>query len=127
MEHVAILGASNNPSRYAYKAQIQLIEQGHIVYPVSLHEEEILGLKSYHSLLEIDHNIDTVTVYINPTHLKQVDNHLIELKPKRVIFNPGSESTEVMNHLKEEGIFVQSACTLVLLSIQQFEARGRAQ
>jgi predicted CoA-binding protein len=121
MEHVAILGASNNPSRYSYKAQSKLIDQGHSVYPISLHEEEVLGIKSYSSLQEIDQRIDTVTVYINPTHFQNILQDIIDLKPQRVIFNPGSESPKEMEKLEEAGIKTEAACTLVLLATDQFE------
>ena len=121
MEKVAILGASNNPSRYSYKAQVQLQKLGHFVYPVSLHNDKILGVTSYRSLQDIDHKIDTVTVYINPDHLRHTIDDILALQPRRVIFNPGSESTEEMDQLEKAGITVQTACTLVLLSTNQFE------
>ncbi len=121
MEHVAILGASNNPSRYSYKAQIKLVDLGHVVYPISLHEKEVLGIKSYSSLLEIDQDIETVTVYINPQHVHQIVNDILNLKPQRVIFNPGSESPKEMEILEQAGINTEAACTLVLLATNQFE------
>jgi predicted CoA-binding protein len=121
MEHVAILGASNNSSRYSYKAQNKLVENGHVVYPVSLKEQEVLGVKSYSSLKEIDQTIDTITVYINPTHFHKVVNDIVTLKPQRVIFNPGSESPAEMKVLEEAGISTEAACTLVLLATNQFE------
>ena len=120
MEHVAILGASNNPSRYSYKSQIQLRKHGHTVYPVSLHDEEILGIKSYHSLREINKEIDSITVYINSQHVHQVIDDILGSQPRRVIFNPGSESREEMGLLQEAGITVETACTLVLLATDQF-------
>ncbi len=121
MEHVAILGASNNPSRDSYKAQVQLVEQGHKVYPVSLKEKEILGVEAYQSLQDIEQQLDTITVYINSQYFHKLLNDIINLKPRRVIFNPGSEAIKEMKLLTEAGIIVQEACTLVLLSINQFE------
>lgn len=121
MEHVAILGASNNESRYSYKAQVKLIEQGHTVYPISIKDDTILGIPAYRSIKDIDHAIDTVTVYINPNHLHQAVSDILTLDPKRVIFNPGSESSEEMVRLGKAGITIQEACTLVLLATDQFE------
>ena len=121
MEHVAILGASNNPSRYSYKAQIKLLDHGHVIFPVSPHGEEIQGVNSYSSLQKIIQEIDTVTVYINPSHFIKVVKDIIDLKPKRVIFNPGSESPEEMKVLEKAGINTEAACTLVLLATNQFE------
>ena len=121
MEHVAILGASNNPSRYSYKAQRKLKEHGHTIYPVSLHDDKIQGVTSYSSLRDIDQTIDTVTVYINPAHLELVVDDILVLHPRRVIFNPGSESETEIKRLEAAGINVEAACTLVLLATNQFE------
>ncbi len=121
MEHVAILGASNNLSRYSYKAQNKLVENGHVVYPISLKENEVLGVKSFSSLKDIDQEIDTITVYINPAHFDKVVDDIIALKPRRAIFNPGSESPEGMELLEKAGISTEAACTLVLLATNQFE------
>ncbi len=120
MEHVAILGASNNPTRYAYKAQVLLTENGHTVYPVSLKEKEILGIESVTSLSDIKHDVDTITVYINPENLHMVIKDILEIKPKRVIFNPGSESPKELETLEQAGIHIESACTLVLLKTNQY-------
>ncbi len=121
MEHVAILGASNKSTRYAHRAQIQLNELGYPIFPVSTNEDEILGEKCFRSLREIDDDIDTVTIYLNPKNLTNVVDDLIAAKPRRAIFNPGSESLSIMRELEKAGINVQSACTLVLLSTGQFD------
>lgn len=121
MEHVAILGASSNSDRYSYQAQIELAYQGHIVYPVSLKDKVVVGVKAFQSVLEIEEDIDTLTVYIKPDHFKLVVDDVIKLAPKRVIFNPGSEAPVEMKKVANAGILVQEACTLVLLSIKEFE------
>jgi predicted CoA-binding protein len=65
-------------------------------------------------------DIDTVTLYINPAHQKEYYDYIISLSPKRLIFNPGSENSELYNLAKEHNIQPQEACTLVLLSTGQF-------
>ena len=62
-------------------------------------------------------DIDTVTMYIGPGHQPQWYEYVINLKPKRVIFNPGTENEEFEHLLKKEGIEILEACTLVLISI----------
>lgn len=121
MLNVAILGASGNPERYSNKAQIQLTKHGHSVYSVSKKEASILGIKTFGSLSDIKDPIDTVTVYINPTLLADEIDKILALKPRRVIFNPGAESSEVEKVLSNNGIHVVEACTLVLLSTNQFD------
>lgn len=120
MTTVAILGASNNPDRYANKAQVMLKEYGYKSVPVSLHDDRIMGIPAVRHLSDISETIDTVTVYINPLHLRDVVDELEALHPRRVIFNPGSEDSSVMGKLRSKGIEVEEACTLVLLRTGQF-------
>lgn len=119
--NVAILGASSNPERYSNKAQVQLTKNGHTVFPVSAKEATILGINTFTSLSGIKDPIDTVTLYINPARLTGEMDKILTLKPKRVIFNPGTESDELEKVLSDNGIRTVEACTLVLLSIGQFE------
>lgn len=121
MTTVAILGASNNPDRYSNKAQVMLKEYGHKAVPVSLHNNQVLGIPAVKRLSDIQEAVDTVTVYVSPTHLH--DNVVDDLEahhPRRVIFNPGSENPAVIQRLRNQGIDVEEACTLVLLRTGQF-------
>lgn len=120
MTTVAILGASNKPHRYSYKAQTMLTEYGHKPVPVSLHDEEVLGVPAVSQLSDITEEVDTITVYINPQHLHDVLPQIETLKPRRVIFNPGSEDSAAITQLRQQGIEVEEACTLVLLRTEQF-------
>ena len=65
--NVAILGASEKRERYSYKAQQLLVEEGHMVFPVSSSGKDILGVQGYPFLTDIKDSIDTITVYVNPT------------------------------------------------------------
>lgn len=119
--NVAILGASSNSERYSNKAQVQLTKHGHTVFPVSTKEASILDVSTFASLSDIKDPIDTVTLYINSARLTGEMDKILALKPKRVIFNPGTESPELEKKLEDAGIHTVEACTLVLLSINQFE------
>lgn len=120
MENVAIIGASSRESRYSHKAQLMLREHGHNVYPVNPHGGEVLGETCYTCIDKIEDHIDTVTLYVSPKRLAGSLDKIIEAKPKRVIFNPGTESEELMDTVRNAGIEVLTACTLVLLSTNQF-------
>lgn len=121
MTTVAILGASNNPDRYSCKAQQQLQLHGHRIFPVSNHHDVVMGTACYRSLTEIGEQIDTITVYVNPHIVEELVDDMLKTNPRRVIFNPGSESATAMKLLGEAGITVQTACTLVLLATGQFD------
>lgn len=119
--NVVVLGASTKPERYSNKAQVLLSEHGYSVFPVSRTVNEIHGISSVTSLKDVLESIDTVTVYLRPELLAAVLEELIALEPRRVIFNPGTESAELASRLHEAGIETTEACTLVLLNTDQFE------
>ncbi len=119
-QNVAILGASQKPERYSYKALMMLNEHDHKVFPVHPALEKIEGHKVYGSLGEISEKIDTLTVYVSPKWIKDTIPAIIKLKPGRVILNPGTESEELKAALTEAGIPYLEACTLVLLRTGQF-------
>ena len=121
-ERVAILGASDDPSRYANRAQHMLLDYGHTVVPVNPQLDEVDGKETVPDLDSIDGAIDTVTVYLRPQLSEPLGDALVRLKPRRVIFNPGAESPTLKNKLEAAGIRVQWECTLVLLRSRQFEA-----
>lgn len=119
---VVILGASDKPERYAYKAQKMLVEYGYDVLPISRRVPEILGVATARHLLDVKPPIDTVTLYVGPAHLAPQVDALIALKPRRVIFNPGTEDAHIEQRLRDAGIITVEACTLVLLRSGQFES-----
>ena len=119
-ERVAILGASNKPDRYSYKAMHLLQEHGHEVVPVHPVIPEIDGIEVTPSLEDIEEPVDTLTLYVNPQVSSQLTDAIINLKPGRVIFNPGTESTDLQVQLDQAGIVYEEACTLVLLHSGQF-------
>ncbi|MGD9661970.1 MAG: CoA-binding protein [Porticoccaceae bacterium] len=118
---VAILGASSNPDRYAWLAQKMLSERGYKVLPVSLKEKEIGGLPTLASINDIREPVDTLTLYLSPDKVEACAKDIVALKPRRVIFNPGTESLEAMRQLENNGIEVEQACTLVMLRTGQFD------
>ncbi len=119
-ENVAIIGASHKPERYAYKAQVMLTENGHRVFPVSGNGREILGVPGYRSIAEIEEPLDTVTLYLNPQRHQAIVDDILKKRPRRIIFNPGTESDELEALYREQGIDTERACTLVLLRTGQF-------
>jgi predicted CoA-binding protein len=115
-----ILGASPKPARYANRAQRLLTRQGYRVTPVHPRYREVEGLPVAAALAEVTGPVDTVTLYVSPTHLEPLLDELIALGPRRVIFNPGTESQRVQDALDAAGIDWLEACTLVMLNTGQF-------
>lgn len=114
-----VLGASDNPSRYSYLAINRLIKSGHGVVAVGRKKTSVAGIEIDKEKKEFD-NIDTITLYLNPLNQKEYYNYILSLKPKRIIFNPGTENDELNYLAKENNIQTMEACTLVLLSTGQY-------
>ena len=113
--HVVILGASPKPSRYANQAQCLLTEHGYRITPVHPKLSEIGGLQVFNRLSAITDSVQTLTLYIGPQRLEPDVDELITLDPRRVIFNPGTESRLIQQRLDQAGIQWLEGCTLVML------------
>ena len=115
MNRVAIVGASRKESRYSNMAQRLLMDLGYPVVPISPFGEEILGVGGYRTLSKCPYPVDTVTLYIGSVRVPTVLDDLLEKRPRRVVFNPGTENEAIRQELEREGIETLEACTLVLL------------
>lgn len=119
-ERVVILGASDKPDRYAHKAMTALLRHGHEVVLVHPRLKEIEGRPVLADVREVTGPVDTVTMYVGPAISAGLADKLTALKPKRVIFNPGSENPDLQDKLQAAGIRPEEACTLVLLATDQY-------
>jgi len=118
-----VLGATDNPARYAYRAVHQLLAHGHEVVPVGIRRGEVAGLPirtDRPTLAELP-DVDTVTLYVGPQNQPAWYGYILGLKPRRIIFNPGTENPELEQRAQAAGIATEEACTLVLLSVGQYE------
>ncbi|WKW45641.1 CoA-binding protein [Myroides sp. JBRI-B21084] len=114
-----VLGASENTERYSNKAIKKLLNHNHNVKAIGNKIGEVNGVTINKGLVAFN-DIDTVTLYLNPTNQKPYYDYILSLKPRRVIFNPGTENDELQHKLNEAGIAFEEACTLVLLSTNQY-------
>ena len=116
---VLIFGASTNPDRYAYKAMVLLVEKGHEVFLKGNKAGIALGLTIQVGTNNFDH-IHTITLYVGPQNQHHLIEDLIQIKPERIIFNPGTENPKLYAEIEKLNIKVEEACTLVLLHTNQF-------
>jgi hypothetical protein len=114
-----VIGASTNPERYSFKAINSLLNHNHSVVAIGQKIGEVSGVKIQTKQIPLK-NIDTVTLYVNPKNQRDYYNYILQLQPKRVIFNPGTENPEFYQLLKSNNIEVEVACTLVLLATNQY-------
>jgi predicted CoA-binding protein len=114
-----VLGASDNPSRYSFLAVHRLRSHGHPVVAIGK-KTGMIGDVPIEKEKKEWQDVDTVTLYLNPTHQEQYYDYIVSLKPKRIIFNPGAENDELAALAIKNGIKPMEACTLVLLSTNQY-------
>jgi predicted CoA-binding protein len=114
-----VLGASTNPGRYSYLALNRLSAYNHPVVAVGLREGKV-GNVSIQTGRPALTDVDTITLYLNPTNQKPYYDYILSLKPKRIIFNPGTENDELEEMALKNGIKPMEACTLVMLGTGQY-------
>ena len=116
---VAILGASDDKDRYSYLALMLLREHGYLPVPINPKLSKIEDVTVYQTL-SLAPVASTLTIYVNPKISHQMQDEILKYPAKRVIFNPGTENFELAEKLRQKGVEVLEACTLVMLKTGQF-------
>jgi len=114
-----VLGASDNPARYSNLAIKRLRRYGHPVVAIGKKLTRIEDVEIEKEKKPFT-DIDTITLYLNPVRQQGYYDYILSLKPKRIIFNPGAENDELAALAKQNNIQPLEACTLVLLSTNQY-------
>ena len=114
-----VLGASTNIQRYSNIAIKKLLLNKIHVKAIGVKTGVVENILIEKDLVKFK-NIHTVSLYINKLRQKEYYDYIISLKPKRVIFNPGTENPDFYRILKSNHISYFEACTLVLLSTNQY-------
>lgn len=116
-----ILGASTRPDRYAYLAAEMLSQQGQEFVLVGINPGEVFGVPILPlAAMPPVAGADTITMYIGPGNQRPWYGYLLGLKPRRIIFNPGTENPELEALAQAAGIETLQACTLVMLRTGQY-------
>ena len=114
-----VLGATTNPARYANIA-INRLTQNHVpTVAIGLRQGTVAGVPIETEKVPFE-DIHTVTLYLGPPRQEEYYEYIVSLQPERVIFNPGTENPEFFRILQKNGIEVEVACTLILLSTKQY-------
>lgn len=120
-KYTLVVGASENPERYAYKAINALLADNRLVRAFGQRKGEVSGIP-----IEVDkrkmEDVDTVTLYVGPKNQLDLYGFILnDIRPRRIIFNPGTENPHFYELAEKEGIICEEACTLVLLATQQYD------
>jgi predicted CoA-binding protein len=114
-----ILGASENPERYANIAAHKLTAYHHPIVNIGI-KKGIVANEPILTDKPVFKDIDTITLYVGAKNQPEWYDYILQTKPKRIIFNPGTENPELQTLAQKNGIETVDACTLVLLSIGEY-------
>ena len=115
--NIAIIGASNDRSKYGNKAVRAYSMMGHTVFPVNPKEKEIEGLTCYKSVTAIPYKIDRVSLYVPPEVGITLVNQIKRVSPKEVYINPGAESDELLEAFRKAGIKPLLVCAINAIGV----------
>ena len=121
MRSVAIIGASNDRSKFSNKAVRAFIQQGYQVYPVNPREGTIEGLPAFKSIRDIPARPQLVSVYLPPAVLLKVLPDIAARGCDELWLNPGTESEEVLAEAERLGLNVIQACSIVGVGVSPRE------
>lgn len=110
-----VIGASEKTDRYANKA-VRMLQEHDVPVLAFGNRAGKINDTLISTEFPSDEDIHSVTLYLSPKNQVSYYDTIIDLKPKRVIFNPGTENPEFEKQLNKHGIETEVACTLVLLS-----------
>jgi predicted CoA-binding protein len=118
---VAVIGASNDRSKFGNRAVRAYLQQGYTVIPINPHENEIEGLKAYKSVLDVPGTIDMASFYVPPEIGQQVMDDLAKRGVAEVWLNPGAESDRLIRHAKTLHIEPIVACSIIAIGKNPYE------
>ena len=114
-----VIGASLKPDRYSNRAIKALTSKDIETVAFGLRTGDVANVTIDTELIDYK-DLHTVTLYLNPKRQEAYYNYIINLNPKRIIFNPGTENPEFYKLLEKHNIDFEIACTLVLLATNQY-------
>ncbi|TAL03465.1 MAG: CoA-binding protein [Verrucomicrobia bacterium] len=113
MQTIAIIGASNNRSKYGNKAVRAFRQQGYEVFPVNPKEGRIEGLPAFKSIADVPVRPQMISVYLHPEVLLKVLPDIAAKGCDELWLNPGTESDAVLAEAERLGLNVIQACSIV--------------
>ena len=115
MKNWAVVGATDDKSRFGYKIVKILKENDYNVYPVNPKKDKVAGIRCYNKLSEIENKIDVVDFVINPQIGKNIIEEVAELDIEYVWLQPGSRSDEIRDYAKDYNIKIIEDCIYATL------------
>ena len=112
---IALVGASNDPTKYGNKILLDLVKKGYNVAPVNTKEDTIAGIKSYKNILDLKESPSIINFVVPPSIGFQITKELVENKFDNFWYQPGAESEKISYFLNEnKKNFIDDKCIMIV-------------
>jgi uncharacterized protein len=115
MKTVAVIGASSDRGKFGNKALRAFRDKGHRVIPINPNEAEVEGLRTFPSVLDVEHTIDMATFYVRPEVGIRVIEEVAKKGITEVWLNPGSDGPAVIARARALGLAPVLACSIIAI------------
>jgi len=115
MRCAAVLGASQNRSKFSNKAVRAFLEAGWTVFPIHPRESEVEGIACFVSVVSLPTVPTVISVYVPPAILLGELEMIAARGCGELWLNPGSHTSEVLDEASRLGLRVVLDCTLFRL------------
>ena len=119
MKKTLVTGASENPTRYSNMAIHSLRRHKFEVVALGIREGNVLDVPILTGMPNLT-DVDVITLYLSEKNQKMYESYFIDLHPKKIIFNPGTDNPSLEKKALDAGIEVFHECTLVLLTLGSY-------
>lgn len=103
---IAIVGVSGNATKPSYEVMQKLQRSGYKVIPVNPRETEILGERSYPSLVDVPERIDIVDVFRRPEDTPGIADEAVTIGAKALWLQTGIASDDAAARAAAGGLTV---------------------
>jgi predicted CoA-binding protein len=117
MKTVAVIGASNDRSKFGNKAVRAFLQKGFAVHPVHPTESAVEGLPAVPSILSVPVRPEIVTVYVPPPVLLRLLPEIAARGCGELWLNPGTVSSAVLEEAGRLGLNVVQGCSILAIGV----------
>lgn len=116
-----IIGASTNPERESFHVVKLFIKKQFPILAIG-QKEGMIDSVSIQKGLPPFQDIHTITLYVGAKNQAAFYDYILQIKSKRLIFNPGAENLELFNLAVNNGIDAVNACTRTMLTVGNYDS-----
>ncbi len=105
-KRIAVVGLSDKPDRTSYMVSKAMQDAGYDIIPINPQVDEVLGIKSYKKLSDVEGHVDIVNVFRRSEFLPEVAEEFLKIDADIFWAQQGLEHEGVYKTLKEKGYTV---------------------